>query len=181
MKLFIQTIYRMIKLVLTDIDGVWTDGGMYYDEIGNEWKKFNTSDSAGVLFLRLLNIPIGIITGENTEIVKRRAKKLNINELHLGVKNKLQVATDTCKKYNIQMNELAYIGDDINDIQLLESAGLSACPANAPDYVKSHANIVLKKNGGEGVFRDFVEYILKKENLLDKAIKMYLESIPKSQ
>lgn len=135
----------MIKLVLTDIDGVWTDGGMYYDETGNEWKKFNTSDSAGVLFLRLLDIPMGIVTGENTEIVKRRAAKLKIDELHLGVKNKLNLAKSICKKYNISINELAYIGDDINDIPLLEAAGFSACPDNAPTYVKSRVDLVLQK------------------------------------
>lgn len=72
------------KLVITDIDGVWTDGGMYYDQTGNEWKKFNTSDSAGVLFLRHLNIPLAIISGEHTEIVKRRAEKLKINFLFQG-------------------------------------------------------------------------------------------------
>ncbi len=77
---------KEIKLFLTDIDGVWTDGGMYYDNEGNEWKKFNTSDSAGVLFLRMLNIPVGIITGEDTDIVARRAKKLGIELLFTGVR-----------------------------------------------------------------------------------------------
>jgi len=84
------------KLVITDIDGVWTDGGMYYDQTGNEWKKFNTSDSAGVLFLRYLDIPVAIITGETTEIVARRAQKLNIEHLYQGVKNKVSVAKELC-------------------------------------------------------------------------------------
>ena len=91
-----------IKLVITDIDGVWTDGGMYYDQNGNEWKKFNTSDSAGVIFLNLLNIPTCIITGEDTEIVKRRAKKLKINHLYLGVKDKLNVTLKLCEKLGIK-------------------------------------------------------------------------------
>ena len=77
---------KEIKLFITDIDGVWTDGGMYYDQTGNEWKKFNTSDSAGVLFLKMLNIPVAIITGEDTEIVKRRSEKLKIDFLFMGVK-----------------------------------------------------------------------------------------------
>ncbi len=81
-----------IKLVLTDIDGVWTDGGMFYDNEGNEWKRFNTSDSAGVIFFRKLNIPVGIITGEDTRIVKRRAEKLKIDYLFMGVRNKLPIA-----------------------------------------------------------------------------------------
>lgn len=167
----------MIKLVLTDIDGVWTDGGMYYDQTGNEWKKFNTSDSAGAVFLRLLDIPMGIITGENTEIVSRRAEKLKISELHMGIKNKLEVAKSLCEKYNISLKEIAYIGDDINDIPLLDAVGFSACPANAPDYVKSHATLVLKKKGGDGAFREFVEYILEDEGLFEKALELYLKNI----
>ncbi len=167
----------MIKLVLTDIDGVWTDGGMYYDQTGNEWKKFNTSDSAGVLFLRLLDIPMGIITGENTEIVRRRAEKLKITELHMGIKNKLEIAHALCEKYQISFDEIAYIGDDINDIPLLDAAGFSACPDNAPDYVKSHAKITLRKKGGEGVFREFVEHILANQRLMEKALDLYNSSI----
>ena len=164
----------MIKLVLTDIDGVWTDGGMYYDQTGNEWKKFNTSDSAGVLFLRLLEIPLGIITGENTEIVRRRAEKLKIKELHMGIKNKIEVAKSLCEKYGVSLKEIAYVGDDINDIPMLDAVGFSACPANAPDYVKSHATLVLKKKGGDGAFREFVECILEDEDLFEKAMELYL-------
>ena len=107
------------KLVLTDIDGVWTDGGMYYDQLGNEWKKFNTTDSAGVLFLKTLGIPVGIITGEDTEIVRKRAQKLHIDLLFMGVKDKLNIATQLCKEMKIDLKEVAYIGDDINDIELL--------------------------------------------------------------
>ena len=88
------------KLIITDIDGVWTDGGMYYDQSGNEWKKFNTSDSAGVLFCRLKKIPVAIITGEETEIVKRRAEKLKIDFLVQGSKDKLVDALNLCKKLN---------------------------------------------------------------------------------
>ena len=87
-----STIIKLPKLVLTDIDGVWTDGGMYYDNNGNEFKKFNTSDSAGILFLKKLNIPIGIVTGEDTKIVKKRAEKLKIDYLFQGVKDKLSIA-----------------------------------------------------------------------------------------
>ncbi|EGK01931.1 MULTISPECIES: KdsC family phosphatase [Dysgonomonas] len=150
----------MLKLVLTDIDGVWTDGGMYYDQTGNEWKKFHTYDSAGVLFCHQANIPVGIITGEETEIVKRRAEKLKINYLFQGAKDKLGIATNLCKELGISLSEVAYIGDDINDIELLKNAGISACPNSAPECVKQVVQIILKKDGGEGVFREFVEYIL---------------------
>jgi 3-deoxy-D-manno-octulosonate 8-phosphate phosphatase (KDO 8-P phosphatase) len=148
------------KLVLTDIDGVWTDGGMYYDQTGNEWKKFHTYDSAGVLFCHQLNIPVGIITGEETEIVKRRAEKLKIDYLFQGITNKLKVAQSLCDKLNITLREIAYIGDDINDIELLREAGISAAPKNAPNNIKDIVHFVTQKSGGEGAFREFVEKIL---------------------
>lgn len=170
----------MIKLVLTDIDGVWTDGGMYYDQTGNEWKKFNTSDSSGVVFLRLLNIPMGIITGENTQIVQRRADKLKITRLYMGVMNKLAFVENLCSEMQISLQEIAYIGDDLNDALLLKAVGFSAIPANAPDYMEKFAQIRLNKCGGDGAFREFVELILKKEDLLDTAIEKYLEAANKN-
>ena len=151
---------KIPKLILTDIDGVWTDGGMYYDQTGNEWKKFNTSDSAGVLFAHRLNIPIGIITGETTQIVERRANKLHIEYVFQGKLEKLSVAEKLCKDLGIDLKDVAYIGDDIVDIELLKAVGIAGVPANAPDYIKKLGNIELKKNGGEGVFREFVEKII---------------------
>jgi YrbI family 3-deoxy-D-manno-octulosonate 8-phosphate phosphatase len=168
---------KEIKLFLTDIDGVWTDGGMYYDNEGNELKKFNTSDSAGVLFLRMLNIPVGIITGEDTEIVTRRAKKLGIDLLHMGVRDKLSVVKKLCEEMKIGLDEVAYLGDDIIDIPVLEAVGLSAVPSDVPDYVQYHAKWSLSKKGGEGVFREFVEKYLAEQGLLNKAIQLYLSKI----
>ena len=148
------------KLILTDIDGVWTDGGMYYDQTGNEWKKFHTYDSAGVFWAHQKGIPVGIITGEDTEIVRRRAEKLQIDYLFMGVKNKLQVIQQLCEKLRITLQDVAYIGDDLNDIEVLESVGVSATPSSAPNYVQRRAKIIMNKKGGEGAFREFVEYIL---------------------
>lgn len=158
------------KLVITDIDGVWTDGGMYYDQQGNEWKKFNTSDSAGVLFLRLLKIPVAIITGENTEIVKRRADKLKIDYLFQGAKDKLSIAINLAESLGIPLAEVAYIGDDLGDVALLRKVGISGAPANAPAYIKKHVELVTKLNGGEGAFREFVESILEKCGKLDQVV-----------
>jgi len=149
-----------LKLVITDIDGVWTDGGMYYDQTGNEWKKFNTSDSAGVLFCKKLNIPVAIITGEQTEIVSRRAAKLKIEHLYQGIGDKLTVAKQLCAQLGISLNEVAYIGDDINDIQLLKVVGFSGTPNNAPEYIKNMVHYITHKNGGDGAFREFVEHII---------------------
>lgn len=156
-----------LKLVITDIDGVWTDGGMYYDQTGNEWKKFNTSDSAGVLFCRKLNIPVAIITGEETEIVSRRAAKLKIEHLYQGIGDKLTVAKQLCAQLGINLNEVAYIGDDINDIELLKEVGFSGTPNNAPVYIKNMVHYITGKNGGDGAFREFVEHIIIEKLQLD--------------
>lgn len=164
---------QLPKLVITDIDGVWTDGGMYYDQTGNEWKKFNTVDSAGVLFLKLLNIPLAIITGEDTEIVRRRAEKLGITHLFMGVKNKVITAQILCLELNITLKDVAYIGDDLNDMELLKSVGFSAAPSNAPDYIKEKVDVVVKTPGGFGAFREFVEIILRETQNLDKVLEIY--------
>jgi 3-deoxy-D-manno-octulosonate 8-phosphate phosphatase (KDO 8-P phosphatase) len=166
-----------IKLVITDIDGVWTDGGMYYDNNGNEFKKFNTSDSAGVMMLRGLNIPLVIMTGEDTAIVKRRAEKLKVDYLFMGIRNKLLVATTLCRDLGVTLEETAFIGDDINDVPLLRSVGLSATPANAADYVRSEANWRLSRKGGDGVFREFVEKIVTEMGLFDKVMSEYYARI----
>ncbi len=166
---------KQIKLFITDIDGVWTDGGMYYDNTGNEWKKFNTADSAGVLFLELLGIPTAIITGEDTEIVRRRAEKLNIKYLFMGVKDKVKVARELCERLSISFSNVAYIGDAINDLSLLQIVGLSAAPANAPKYIKEHVQWNINVKGGDGAFAAFVEEYLQQSDQLDETIKKYQE------
>lgn len=164
---------KEIKLFLTDIDGVWTDGGMYYTNEGDFLKKFNTSDSAGILFCRLQNIETGIITGENTDIVKKRADKLKIEHVFLGIKNKVQIAKKLCQNLGITIDQVAYIGDDINDMKLLQIVGLSACPSSAPFYVQELVDVVLTKRGGEGVFREFVEHYLIERNELRETLNLY--------
>lgn len=157
---------KLPKLILTDIDGVWTDGGMYYDGTNIELKKFNTYDSAGVLFAHHFGIPVGILTGENTQIVQRRADKLKVDYCFLGVKDKVAIATDLCFQLGITLEDVAFIGDDLNDMKLLKLVGLAGVPSSAPEYVKTLANVKLKKRGGEGVFREFVEYILGQPTLM---------------
>ncbi len=161
------------KLIFTDIDGVWTDGGMYYDNTGNEWKKFNTSDSAGILFARAAGIGVAIVTGEDTAIVKRRAEKLKVEYVFQGVKDKLETASNLCAKLGVPLSECAYIGDDVNDVALLKAVGFSACPSNAPPYIKELTHHVTQLSGGNGAFREFVEYLLKKEGRWDSVITSY--------
>ena len=151
---------KLPQLILTDIDGVWTDGGMYYDGTIVEMKKFHTYDSAGVMFAHQLGIPVGILTGEYTEIVRRRAEKLKIDYLYLGAKDKVTIAVDLCNQLGISLHDVAYIGDDLNDMKLLRLVGWAGVPSSAPEYVKSLANVKLEKKGGEGVFREFVETII---------------------
>jgi 3-deoxy-D-manno-octulosonate 8-phosphate phosphatase (KDO 8-P phosphatase) len=162
---------KLPKLILTDIDGVWTDGSMYYSEDGLELKRFNTSDSAGVLLAHKLGIPVGIITGEESQAVIRRAEKLKVDHVFSGVINKLEIAESLCNKLKISLADVAYIGDDINDIKLLQEVGYSACPANAPKYVKALVKVVTKSSGGNGAFREFVERIVKKAGI--KPIDVY--------
>jgi len=162
------------KLVLTDLDGVWTDGGMYYDQTGNEWKKFNTSDSMGVLLCRAMNIEIAIITGEDTKIAKRRADKLKIKYLIQGSQDKFTDAEKLCRKLKITFKQAAYIGDDLIDLPVLQKVAFSGAPANAPGYIKDKVDYVTHLCGGDGAFREFVEEMLRRENVLEKAISKVL-------
>jgi N-acylneuraminate cytidylyltransferase len=152
-----------VKLFLTDVDGVLTDGGMYYSETGDELKKFNTRDGMGFHLLREAGIKTGIITTENTQIVECRAAKLKVDYVYQGKNTggKLQTAMEICRKEGITLAEAAYIGDDINCYDLLCNVGMAACPADAVEKIKTIPNIkILRKKGGEGVVREFIEIIL---------------------
>ncbi len=150
-----------IKVVFTDVDGVLTDAGMYYSEYGDETKKFNTLDGMGFELLRKNGYKTGIITSEKTEIVKRRAEKVKVDFLFQGAKNKLELITALCEEHNWDISEVAYIGDDVNCLPLLQNVGLAACPSNAMPEIKAIPNILkLDIKGGDGVFRAFVRLIL---------------------
>ena len=150
-----------IKLFLSDVDGVLTDAGMYYTENGDELKKFSTYDGMGLKILQNKGIKVGIITSEDRELNKRRAKKLNLNFDFHGAVNKLDVITRLCKEENIELSQVAYIGDDLNCLSLLSNVGYPACPSNAVKEIKSIPNIIqLSKSGGEGVVREFIDLIL---------------------
>ncbi|MBD0399844.1 acylneuraminate cytidylyltransferase [Flammeovirga sp. EKP202] len=151
---------KQIKLFLSDVDGVLTDAGMYYSETGDELKKFNTHDGMAFQLLREKGIKTGIITSENTKIVERRAKKMKVDFLYQGQEHggKLNAAKTICKELGITLDEVAYIGDDINCFELLSNVGLAACPSNALGKIKSIPLInILTKKGGEGVVREFID------------------------
>lgn len=146
---------------------------MYYTERGDELKKFNTYDSAGVTLCGLMGIPVAIVTGEPSFAVKRRAKKLKIGHCYRGVTDKLAVLEGLCRELGIGLSEVAYLGDDLNDMGVLPRVGYSGCPASAPEYVKRMVTIVLKKKGGEGVFREFVEGLLEANGVLEGLLDQY--------
>ena len=155
-----QDAKKTIKMFLTDCDGCLTDGGMYYSENGDELKKFSTLDGLGMRLMREKGILCGIVTGENTKLVARRAEKLHLDILKMGIKDKLSVVKELCGQYGISLQEVAYVGDDINDKELLEAVGFSASVPGAMDEVKAIVDYVTKRQGGSGAVREVIECIL---------------------
>ena len=150
-----------IKLLLTDVDGVLTDNGVYYGESGEIFKRFSIRDGMGVERLRkLCGIETGIVTGELSPSVARRAEKLQIVQLHLGVKDKLGKLQELMAKEGLTWEELAFIGDDVNDLAVLEKVGFSACPGDAMAAVSRVVHYRCTERGGYGAFREFAEYII---------------------
>jgi N-acylneuraminate cytidylyltransferase len=150
-----------IKLFLTDCDGCLTDGGMYYSEHGDELKKFNTKDGLGFQLLRGHGILTGIITGENRALNARRAEKLKLDIIRQGCKDKVQVIEEILRDKGLNWENVLYIGDDRNDLPVIEKAGFSCCPADAYELVRQSADYVAEKKGGEGVIRELAELLLK--------------------
>jgi N-acylneuraminate cytidylyltransferase len=149
-----------IKMLLTDCDGVLTDGGMYYSENGDELKKFNTRDGMAFQLLRECGILTGIITSENVQLNKRRAEKLKLDIYEVGVKDKAAAIKRVCAERGIGLQNVAYIGDDINDIEALRLVGLPSCPADAVNTVLEATKIVAVTKGGGGVVREIADIIL---------------------
>ena len=157
---------KKIKLIATDIDGVWTDSKMYYTPDGVFMKSFSTYDGMGADLLIKNNFIVSMITSEyeNIEILLARAKKLNIKEVYTNEKNKLKRINYLAEKYNLTSENIAYIGDDINDLEALQFAGLSASPPNAPILDFFQPDFVTSRKSGMGAFRDLAELIMKAQN-----------------
>ena len=154
-----------IRLFATDLDGVLTDGGMYYAESGDEWKKFNTRDGMGIKLLQRAGIITAIVTQERTKLVARRAEKLAIPELHQGVMDKLSLVREMAARHGLTLSQVAYIGDDINDFETLEAVGFSATPADGMPLVAGVVDYICQKKGGEGAVREIIEMILEAQAL----------------
>ena len=144
----------------TDIDGVWTDARMYFTPDGELMKSFSTYDGMAVAMLKKRGIIVAILTGENSDIVKARAEKLNVDEVYVNEHEKLKRLTYLSKKYEISMEEVAYIGDDVNDLEVLGAVGLSAMAGNSPILDQFSPDYITTRHGGNGAFREFSDLIL---------------------
>ncbi len=149
-----------IRMFLTDCDGCLTDGGMYYSERGDELKKFNTRDGMGFGLLREKGIITGIITSEEVELNQRRADKLRLDFLESGCKDKLAAIQKRCEKYGISLEQVVYVGDDINDLEAIQTVGYGCCPSDAMPCVQQAADYIASAKGGQGVIREIVEQLL---------------------
>lgn len=151
---------KKIKIVLTDVDGVLTDGGMYYSEIGDSMKRFHVRDGMGVNILLRNGISTIIITKEKTKFVKNWAKRMNVTRLYDGITKKEDMIKAICDEFDTKPDNLAYIGDDVNDIKIMKSVGFAASPNDAMQQVKEMSDYVCNLNGGQGVLREVADLIL---------------------
>lgn len=165
----LKAIASKIRLVAFDIDGVMTDGSLTFDENGVEYKTYNAKDGLGVVMLRRAGITPAIITARNNGTVVHRAKILGVTELHQGQKNKEIALDEIVEKYNLKYEEVAYMGDDLPDICVLNKVGLPACPADAVEEVIEASRFVSSKTGGRGAVREFCNFILKSKSVDVKA------------
>jgi YrbI family 3-deoxy-D-manno-octulosonate 8-phosphate phosphatase len=160
MKKIIRDKTKLIKIVATDVDGTLTDGGMYYSVKGDVMKKFHARDGMGVNLLRHRNIPTVVITKEKNPINKKWAKNMNIQKVYDGIQKKEKLLKTMCSEFKVKPDEICYIGDDVNDLELLKIVGLSVCPADANYLVKKESDVILECKGGRGALREITDLIL---------------------
>ncbi|MGB0909683.1 MAG: KdsC family phosphatase [Nitrospirales bacterium] len=153
-------VLKRLRLLALDVDGVLTDGGMYYGEAGEEFKKFQTRDGMGIKLLQAEGFLTAIVTGEKTQIVKRRAQKLGIPEVHQGIQDKLAVLKGLVTKYGLTFDQVAYMGDDVNDLEALCEVGFSGAPADCMEPVRQVVHYICRRKGGEGAVREVTDLIL---------------------
>lgn len=161
----------MIKLVLLDVDGTLTDGGIYRGNNGEELKRFNVKDGYAIVNAQKLGIEFGIITGRKSELVEIRSNELKIKYLYQGISEKTVILEEIMQKTGLKKEEIAYMGDDLNDILIMKQSGLTGAPKDAADEVIQIVDFVSEKNGGSGAVREFVEYILKKDRKWETFLK----------
>ena len=160
-----------IQWIVLDVDGVLSDGTLFYTSTGEELKAFSVKDGLGLTAARKSGIKLAIITARISPMVERRAKELHFDELLMGYANKTEALRTLCKKYQIDLDSVAYMGDDLNDYMGMELAGFKACPSDAADEIKEIVDYISTKKGGEGAFRDVMQYILRQRGQWEQAYK----------
>ena len=155
--------FKKIKLLVLDVDGTMTDGGVYITEKGEQFKKFNARDGMGIKLAERAGITVGIISHSLvTEMVTSRANTLGMKYFYIGQEPKLGILKNWLEELELTLDEVAYIGDDINDLEIMQAVGISVCPADAVGHIQRIADIKLSRKGGEGAVREFIdEYLLK--------------------
>ena len=160
MKKLLLSKIKKIEILLTDVDCVLTDCGMYYDKRGDSMKKFHTRDGMAVTLLRKKRIPTIIVTKEKTIIVRKWAKRMKVYKTYDGIIDKVSILSKICKTFNVKSEQVAYIGDDVNDLELLKNVGFSAVPNDAISEAKIIADYICKTNGGNGVLREIADLVI---------------------
>ena len=162
-----------IELIVLDVDGTMTDSRITYSENGDEIKSFNVKDGLAIASWRKLGKQVAIITGRSSDIVARRAKELHIEHFYQGIHNKKEVLEELLEKLDLTMDNVAAIGDDLNDLRMLKASKLSFVPRDASAYVDKIATVILTKKGGDGAVREMIEYLIKKEGLEEKYLQLW--------
>ena len=152
-----------IKVVLTDVDGVLTDGGLYYTEAGQVMKKFNVKDGLGTVLLRKNGYLTGIISSDTAPLITTRGERLSMDFIIINARDKVSAVQEICKNNNLTFENVAFIGDDLNDLDILKLVGLSAAPGDAVDDITEVVDYVCGRNGGQGAYREFADLILKEK------------------
>ncbi|WP_394866656.1 KdsC family phosphatase [Paraclostridium bifermentans] len=164
---------KNIKLIVLDVDGTLTDGSIQIDNLGNEIKSFNVKDGMGIAQAIKHGVGCAIITGRNSKIVEKRSKELGIEHVYQGIYNKKNQLELILNDLNISFQNVAYIGDDINDLEAMKLVEFSGCPNDSADEVKKSVDFISKYGGGKGAVREIIEYILKKQNLWGEIVNKY--------
>lgn len=163
----------MIELILLDVDGTLSDGKIYYNDKGEEYKVFDVKDGLGLRVWKKLGKKSAIITGRKSPIVEKRGNELGVDEIFMGVENKAEVVKILQEKYSLTREQIACIGDDYNDLPMFSQSGLKFAPSNALEMIKKNADVVLSKKGGDGAVREMIEFLMCQEGLEEKWLEIF--------
>ncbi len=165
---------RIIKVLVCDVDGVMTDGSLFFGDNGLEYKAFHSRDGLGIIMLQRSGIPLAIITARSSDVVSHRMKNLNIDLVFQGQKNKIQALENICQQLQLDCSQIAYVGDDLIDLPVMKKAGLSIAVADAHERVKQQADWITTHNGGQGAVRDVCELLMEAQGTLEEQFSIYL-------